>query len=151
MSELNLAIGIEGTYHGDIVSSDRKQVEECSISVKSLNKVLVKVDFTLGEEIYSFRGMLSDQEEGVLMIIQEKVSDDFIISGVSGFLYQKPNVHGGFINQLNSFYFHIILDRFDGKHQEIYYLGQRPGESKPGNKLKKDLLQHPSYIFSTIK
>ncbi len=143
-----LAQKIEGTYNGDVVSSDSKQVIETAIEVKKLSEVLVKVDFSLAETDYSFRGMLTEQKEGTLMIVQEKVGDEFILSGVSGFIYKKPNVHGGFVNQLNSFFFHIILDTFSGGHKEVYFLGQKPTE-KRDDKVRADQLFQT--VFSDSK
>ncbi len=132
---MNIDLGhkIEGTYIGDIVSSDEKKTHECTVQVKRLSELLIKVDFQLKDDKYSFRGMLTNHEEGILMIAQEKISDQYILGGVNGFLYKKPNVHGGFVNQLNSFYFHIILDRFNGEHQEVYFLGQASNKLQQNN------------------
>lgn len=149
LMDVDLGQKIEGMYAGDLVSSDEKKTKECTVQVKRLSKKLIKLDFLMKGDMYSFRGMLSEHEEGTLMIAQEKISDDYILSGVSGFLYKKPNVHGGFVKQLNSFYFHVILDHFNGDHQEVYFLGQKPGHPKPKGKLRKDKILQSS--LSSLK
>ena len=138
--DIDLGQRIEGVYGGDIVSSDDKKTHHCSVYVKRLSPLLIKVDFRIKDNLYSFRGMLSDHEEGILMIAQEKISDEYILSGVSGFLYRRPNVHGGYVKQLNSFYFHVILDRFNGDHQEVYFLGQKSGEVQSDDESNKGKL-----------
>ena len=77
--------------------------------------------------------MVSEQNEGTLLLVQEKVADSYILSGVSGFLYKKPNVHGGFVNRLNSFYFHVMLEYFNGEQAELYFFGKETGPKAAAN------------------
>lgn len=122
--EKDLALPLCKKYIGDLAVSEEPNSHPSSITIKKLNKLLVKVIFNHDSEEYSFRAMLSDQKEGVLMNLQEKVVDDFIMTGLSGFLPLKPNVHGGFIHRLSGLYFHVKLDYFKGETREFYFFGK---------------------------
>jgi hypothetical protein len=122
--EQNLASKLSGKYLGNMVYSASRKVVRTYVEVVRLNHIIVKVLFSLEGREFVFRAMLSEQEEGLLMIIQDRVTKDHILSGVSGFLYQKPNVHGGYIHKLNSFYFHIRVKGFEGDFTEVYFMGK---------------------------
>ncbi len=122
--EKDVASLLSKAYHGDMVSSSDETPRITNVQVKRLNNLLVKVIFDLDGKETNFRAMVSEQNEGTLLLVQEKVSESFIISGVSGFLYKKPNVHGGYVERLNSFYFHIMLDYFNGEQVELYFFGK---------------------------
>ncbi len=143
--EKDLASALSKRYSGEIVTSKDKHSKAKLVEVKRLNNLLVKVLFELDGEETSFRAMLSEQREGTLMLVQEKVSDQYILSGVSGFLYMKPNVHGGYVNRLNGFYFHIMVDYFNGTHQEVYFYGK---EDENGLKPSADPMRilHPAHF-----
>jgi hypothetical protein len=111
-------------YEGDLVTSEDQKVHSV-VTVEALTDKFVKVSFKIGNGNYSFRGILSEEEEGILMRVQDVVTEHSIISGVKGFLFQKPHIHGGYINKLRSFYFHIYIDFFYGSFQEFYFLGKR--------------------------
>lgn len=120
----NTSKQLSQTFIGSLVHSENTHVIETSVSIIPLNNLLVKVSFQLEEQEIMFRAMLSNQREGVLMLIQDRVTDKYILSGQSGFMYKKPNIHGGFVNQLNSFYFHLRIEYYRGKKVEVYFLGK---------------------------
>lgn len=120
----NISKKLPQIFIGSLVNSDNLHVTESTVAVTSLNDLLVKISFYLDEEEVVFRAMLSEQKEGVLMLIKDRVTDKYILSGQSGFLYRKPNIHGGFINLLNSFYFHVKMEHYNGVKREIYFLGK---------------------------
>lgn len=124
----NLTSYLSPVYKGNIVYSGSKQVLNTDIEVCQLNNLLVKISFKLNSTNILFRAMLHRHEEGLLMLIQDRVTTNYILSGRSGFLHKKPNVHGGLITRLNSFYFHISLDLFNGTNQEVYFLGKKEEE-----------------------
>ena len=132
--EINIASNLSELYVGNIVYNGAQRIINTEVTVVSLNNIQIKVHFYLGEIPYSFRAVLSEQEEGLLMLIQDRTTKGYMLSGVSGFLQNKPNVHGGFISKLNSFYFHIKLSHYDGQDEEIYFLGKTRGEY---NRLKE--------------
>ena len=126
--EANITSQLVRSYTGNLVLSNSKRIEQSKIYVEPLNKLLVKVSFEVEGEEFMFRAMLSEQEEGLLMIIQDRVTQDYIISGVSGFLHKKPNIHGGFLKHKNSFYFHINLEDYKNSNKEIFFMGKPVGE-----------------------
>lgn len=122
--EHNLASRLSGKYRGNLVYSTSRKVARSHAQVVRLNNLIVKVTFDLEDREYVFRAMLSEQEEGLLMIIQDRVAHDHILSGVSGFIHQKPNIHGGLISKLQSFYFHVRIKEFVGDQIEVYFMGK---------------------------
>ncbi len=132
--EINITSNLSELYVGNIVYNGAQRIINTEVTIVPLNNILIKVHFYLGENRYSFRAVLSDQEEGTLMLIQDRTTRGYMLSGVSGFLQNKPNIHGGFISKLNSFYFHIKLSHYDSQDEEIYFLGKTREEY---NRLKK--------------
>lgn len=126
--EKDLAEELAAQYEGNLVFSLSRAIHKVKVDVERLNNLLVKVTFNLQGQEYMFRAMLSEQEEGTLMLIQDRVSRDYIITGMSGFMYQKPNVHGGFVKRLGSFYFHLTIDSFHGESKEVYFMGKESNE-----------------------
>lgn len=123
--KIDLASKIASKYMGSIVHSDSDRVEHSKIEVNPLNDLLIKVNFELNGSDIMFRAVLSEQEDDLHILIQDRITSGYILTGLSGFLYDKPEVHGGFLSQLNSFYFHIFLECFDGTGHEIYFLGEK--------------------------
>jgi hypothetical protein len=119
---------ISENYSGSLVQTGKSKIYTKSIEIERLNDILVKiaVDMDFGKVV--FRAMLSEQEEGILMHIQNRVTKDYILKGQSGFLYKKSNVHGGYLKNLDSFYFHVNLSFFNNVNKEIYFLGKTPSE-----------------------
>ena len=115
---------LAGVYRGDLVASDRNDPIETTITVEALSDVLVRVIFEYQGKEISMRAILSEGDGDIHMIIQEKVTERYILNGVRGFLCQKPNVHGGYINELDGFYFHILFNHFSGPYQEYYFFGR---------------------------
>ena len=131
--EMNLVLTefssrVAGNYAGEIVISDVEEPEQILVQVEPLSDVLVRVRFEANNEKVELRAILSEDEEDIHMIIQEKVTDDFILNGVKGFLCKKPNVHGGYISKLDGFYFHILFNHFNGKYREYYFFGIPTGK-----------------------
>lgn len=122
--ELNVASKVSGEYSGNLIYSKSSLVSRVEVAVQRLNDILVKVSFILKGQEYFFRAMISEQNEGHLMIIQDRVTDEYILSGVSGFLNNKPNIHGGLLSTLDSFYFHIAVKDFAGETSEFYFMGK---------------------------
>lgn len=120
----DLAHQLKGTYEGDFVSSLSDDVTSLTVSVTRLSDLLVKVSFVYHGIPVIFRAMLSEHKEGTLMLIQERITENYILNGVNGFLYRKKNVHGGFVSNLESFYFHLRFDLFESKQQEFYFIGK---------------------------
>lgn len=125
--ESNIATHLSKQYYGNLAYTSSLKVGYAEVDVIPLNNILVKVKFAIGNQDYAFRAMLSEQEEGVLLIVEERVTQEYILSGLSGFLYKKPNVHGGLISKLNSFYFHVQVQHYDGDLIEVYFLGKEEG------------------------
>lgn len=122
--ESNIATHLASHYHGSLAYTTCQKVIGTVVEVMRLNNILVKVKFEMNGTEYAFRATLSEQEEGVLMMVEDRITKGYMISGLSGFLYQKPNVHGGLISKLNSFYFHVQVQCYDGTIIEIYFLGK---------------------------
>lgn len=116
------------TYRGSMVYSGTEEILEQNIRVEMLTDILVKVSFETEIGTVVFRALASDHDEGNLLYIQNRVTGEYILQGVSGFVYKKPNVHGGFVNNLNSFYFHLRMDFFNGTTHEYYFVGQEAVE-----------------------
>jgi len=112
------------TYHGSMVYSGTEEIIEQKIRVEMLTDILVKVSFETEIGTVVFRAIASNHQEGNLLFIQNRVTGEYILQGVSGFVYKKPNVHGGFVDKLDSFYFHLRMDFFSGTTREYYFVGQ---------------------------
>ncbi|MEQ8471700.1 MAG: hypothetical protein RIC35_10965 [Marinoscillum sp.] len=128
--ESNITSKLSETYNGNLVYNGSRSIINTEVGVTRLNNILVKVQFELDEVNYTFRALVSDQQEGCLMIIQDRVTQNHILKGVSGFINDKPNIHGGLISRLNSFYFHIHIQNFNGDQEDIYFIGKDPLEYK---------------------
>ncbi|MEP4535411.1 MAG: hypothetical protein ABJ004_20105 [Cyclobacteriaceae bacterium] len=112
------------TYNGSMVYSGTEEILEQKIRVEMLTDILVKVSFETEIGTVVFRALASAHDEGNLLYIQNRVTGEYILQGVSGFVYKKTNVHGGFVNNLNSFYFHLRMDFFSGTTREYYFVGE---------------------------
>lgn len=124
MIKEQLSERLAGIYRGDLVASDSRGFMQAVVVVETLSDLLVKISFEYADEVVEMRAILSEENGDIHLIIQEKVTDDFILNGVRGFLCQKPNVHGGYINELNGFYFHVLFNHFSGPYQEFYFFGK---------------------------
>ncbi len=122
--EEDLALLISKQYIGDLVTSDDQDQTDFVIDVKRINSLIVLIQFKLEGQEVSFRALLSRQKEGILFRVQEKISGDYLLKGVSGFLYGKPSIHGGFLDRLNGFYFHIAKSYFNQEEDDMYFLGK---------------------------
>ncbi len=123
--ESNYAKYFSESYKGSLIHSGSDQTFDTEIKIERLNNILVKISFESDLGKLVFRAVVSEQKEGVLLFIQNRVTKDFILSGKSGFLYKKPNVHGGIIHKLDAFYFHLRLDNFNAPSKEIYFFGKK--------------------------
>lgn len=139
--EEDLAIAISKTYIGDMVTSDDQDQAEFEVEIKRINNLTISIRFKIEHVETSFRALLSKQKEGILFRIQEKVSQDHMLTGVSGFLYAKPSIHGGFLSDLNGLYFHVSKTYFDKTRMEYYFLGK---EKKQARSLQ------PEVVFSQL-
>lgn len=126
--ESNITLKLSESYIGNLVYNGSRSIINTKVKVQKLNNILVKVQFELDETTYTFRAVLSEQNEGCLMIIQNRVEMNHMLKGVSGFIQDKPNIHGGLITRLNSFYFHIQVQNFNGHQEEVYFIGKNPEE-----------------------
>jgi hypothetical protein len=120
-----LSYKLSGKYHGSVVVTDIHNPIDIIVNVDILSEALVKVSFEIQNQLIEFRAILSESADDIHMIIQEKVTNDYILNGVRGFLCKKPNVHGGMIGELQGFYFHILSNHFDGKYREFYFFGKK--------------------------
>ncbi len=139
--EEDLALLISRKYIGDLVTSDNQDMTDFVITVKRINSLMVLVQFIYKGQGISFRAMLSRQKEGILLRVQEKIVGDHILKGVSGFLYGKPTIHGGFLDQLNGFYFHISKYFLNSEEKDIYFLGKT---------YRHDIQHEPKVILSQL-
>lgn len=116
---------LAAVYEGNLIESGVNLIESLEVKIEGLNETLIKVSFysDLGKIV--FRALVSSQAQGAMIFIQKKICKDYILSGNSGFLMENSNIHGGFINKLNSFYFHIKLSCFNGQNRFCYFLGER--------------------------
>lgn len=126
--EENLAAALSSTYKGNLVYSASRKIIHSAIEIAGLNNLLIKTRFELDGREFMFRAMLSHQDEGILMVIQNRITKNYILTGLSGFMHKKPNIHGGFIPKLNSLYFHVKINFFDGLQQEIFFIGKEEHE-----------------------
>jgi hypothetical protein len=115
---------IAGNYQGNLVVSDIKHPIQTTVKVEPLSDLIVRISFEIQDELMELRAILSEEGEDIHMIIQEKVTDDYISNGVRGFLCNKPNIHGGYLERLQGFYFHILFNHFSGKYREYYFFGK---------------------------
>lgn len=119
-----LSARLVGYYQGDIVVSDFDNPKSAVIQVEALSDILVRISLHLNEQKIELKAILSEESGDVHMIIQEKVTDDYILNGVRGFLCQKPNIHGGYLSKLDGLYFHVLFNHFSGKYREVYFFGK---------------------------
>ena len=124
VQEENLAAKIGSTYKGELVTSKSKSTQQIEVEVKRVNNLHVNIDFTYMGQNLSFKGYLIENDEGILMMVQEKIMNYYVLNGMSGFMYEKPNIHGGYIERLGGFYFHIQLSHFTRDYEEFYFFGQ---------------------------
>jgi hypothetical protein len=117
-------IAIAPSYSGNLVMSDNESILAENVNIEHLNDLLVKVNFKMGEEVVVFRAIVKEQDQGSLMLIQNRVTKDYILNGQSGFLHKDRSVHGGFLHDIESFYFHVNIHFFNGRRKEIYFLGK---------------------------
>ena len=120
----NLARKLQGVYTGELARSSTVDPEPINITIKALSPELIKLEFALDENDFSFRGMVIEKQEDILLQASEKVTPFGVVKGVSGFLYQQPGIHGGFLDKLRSFYFHVSVNYFDNGEEELYFLGK---------------------------
>ncbi|WP_258103349.1 hypothetical protein [Marinoscillum sp. MHG1-6] len=113
-----------GKFEGKLIQSGSEEVLSTDILVESLNDLLVKVSFNLDGEKVVFRAMLTAKAENILMTVQQRVTRGYILDGKSGFLYGESNTHGGFLKEMDSFFFHVKMAFFDGENKEVYFLGK---------------------------
>lgn len=111
-------------YIGSMVVSTSDRVMPTEITIEPLTTCLAKVNFKYGSQEYFFRAMLSLHEQGLVMVIKDRVTESYMLSGIGGFVHDRPNVHGGLIESLNSFYFHVGLTLSGGMPAEIYFIGK---------------------------
>lgn len=116
---------LSGLFSGELVKSSDSEVHFVDVNIHKLNENLVKVNFTILNQNISFRALVNENEEGQLILIQKKMTPDNQLNGIGGFIKKCPNYHGGFINRLNSFYFHIEMNNYSGVPVQYYFLGQR--------------------------
>jgi hypothetical protein len=128
---MNLADRIKGKYQGVLVSSGNEDLEELQVVINQLSNSLIKVIFQYQGIDIIFRALLSEHKEGLLMVVQERTTEGYILNGVDGFVYSRNNVHGGLLNNLNSFYFHLRLNTYDGSEHELYFLGRATQPERP--------------------
>ncbi len=121
---INEQFGLAKCYLGNVVMSDSDVVLAESVGIERLNDLVVKVSFHLSSEKFVFRAVVKEQDEGALMLIQKRVTKEYILNGQTGFLYNNKSVHGGYLTDLDSFYFHLKIQFFDGKYREVYFLGK---------------------------
>ncbi|MEQ9202700.1 MAG: hypothetical protein RLO09_08930 [Cyclobacteriaceae bacterium] len=119
-----MAEKIKGRYRGVLVSSRNEDLEELQVEINQLSNSLIKIIFQYQGIGVIFRALLNEQKEGLLMVVQERTTEGYILNGMDGFVYKKNNVHGGLLYNLNSFYFHLRLNTYDGAEQELYFLGK---------------------------
>lgn len=124
ISHAEIAEKLSGVYNGEIVFSDKVESLSVLVYVEVLSDVVVSVTFSTGDRKHSFSAILSEEQRDVHMIIQKKITEEYILNGVTGFLCKKPNIHGGYISDLQGFYFHILLNHFNGSYLEIYFFGK---------------------------
>lgn len=111
------------SYSGNVVMSDSDVVMAECVQIELLNDLVVKVSFNLDDDHFVFRAVVRNQNEGTLILIQKRVTKNYILIGQSGFLHGNKGVHGGYVYDLEAFYFHLSLQFFDGSHKEVYFLG----------------------------
>ncbi len=124
VQEKNLAAKISSLFKGELVTSTNKHSYEVDVRVERINNLQVNIDFTIQGQLISFKGHLIENGEGTLMMVQEKIMNYYVLNGHSGFMYDMPNVHGGFISRLDGFYFHIQLNHYTRDYEEFYFFGK---------------------------
>ncbi|MFT4833503.1 MAG: hypothetical protein ACI83W_002302 [Marinoscillum sp.] len=118
--ELDLTTELAGTYRGKFISTSA--TVKGAVTVIRKDNLSIQVSYENAALAHAFEVQISDQKEGRLFRIPSQQLRDFVIAGISGFINQKPNVHGGFINDLSSLYFHVhVIDKSGSR--EIFFMG----------------------------
>ncbi|MFY0689451.1 MAG: hypothetical protein JXQ90_19935 [Cyclobacteriaceae bacterium] len=125
MSEINLAEEIVSLYRGDLVTSDSNRTAEVEVELFRLNNLTVNVVLRYYGQTISFKASLIEATEGVMFRVQDKIANNYMLSGESGFLYDRPNIHGGFIDRMDGLFFHISLRHFKGQLEELCFFGKK--------------------------
>lgn len=112
-------------FEGDIASSKFERIKKSNVTVTRLNDTLLKISFDFNRRSYSFRVFAEEATEGTLFRVQKMVGIDYIISGESGFMIEKPGIHGGFLSDLGGLFFHISVKFFTGDHMEVFFFGKQ--------------------------
>lgn len=111
-------------YLGNVVISGSDTILAERVQIELLNDLVIKISFDLGKDQFIFRAVLQKKDEGILFLIQKRVTKKYILNGRSGFLHSNKGVHGGYLLNLDAFYFHITIQFFDGTQKEVYFLGK---------------------------
>ncbi len=118
--EFDLTSDLAGTYYGKFISTNA--TVKGTVLVVRKDDISIQISYVNATVAHIFDVQISDQQEGRLFSVPSQQLKDFFISGISGFINQKPNVHGGFINDLTSLYFHVrVLDKIGPR--EIFFMG----------------------------
>jgi hypothetical protein len=121
---MNTREDISGIYNGELVSSVREDVQLGKIEVKVLHEHLCKVYLKNDDQELLIRGRVEKTEEGLLIIVNEKVTEDFIVNGLPGFVKTNPKYHGGYLHNLDGFFLNVKFKYFNGDLEEIYFFGR---------------------------
>ena len=95
-------------YKGDLSSSSSPSAIEKEVIVHT-NDGFMMISFEWNGVNIGFRGYYDQTTEGRLMSIQDKVSDEFILKGVDGFVHNSPKYHAGCLDKLEAVFFHVPL------------------------------------------
>ena len=116
---------IADVYSGEIASSEAKSPVPTDVIIHPLRNQIIKVSFIWNERKVNFRGVLVATGEGIIIVIQEKVCEDYVLNGIEGFLHNTPNAHGGLIQLLNGVFFNISLSFYSGSLEQLYFFGKK--------------------------
>ncbi len=125
LSQMESVYVLSGNFHGELVCSEREPSIDLTVNITPLSKSVVRIGFQVEEMEFNFRGIVRSMTEGNLIYVKDLVTPQYILSGISGFLNQSNDFHGGFINQLDGFYFHVMVNYFTGKSREFYFFGRK--------------------------
>ncbi|MFY0601854.1 MAG: hypothetical protein JXR03_19425 [Cyclobacteriaceae bacterium] len=121
----NYAALLSASFKGNLIESGGANIEETIVQIERLNNILIKVSFELDFGKIVFRALVSKHKEGLMLFVQNRIAGGHILSGQSGFLNEKPHVHGGYNEKLDSIYFNIKIASFSGSTRECYFIGEK--------------------------
>ena len=114
---------IAGTFEGDLVTSTSPGTLHAHIHIERLNESLVMIRLNYDQQTINFVALVIVSEDGQLLLIQEKTTDDHQLKGLKGFVAKFPNANGGLLYRMNNLFLNFEISYFNNKQEQFYFLG----------------------------